>query len=281
LVTGPPRCCPRPDHRPHHDQPDDHLAGRDLSPLILREYNATAALIRRGSYPEATGRQLLTAMAELAQITGWCLSDADLHQQAEAHYLAGVDAARQADDQASAANLLSCLAYQWTGLGQHADAVLLAATAVHGARDQAPVVRALLNERLAYARACAADPDGAARALGDVDDAYEARTPGGREPEWTYWLTRDEISVMAARCWTRLGRPGRAAPLIADVLTRYGPDQTREQALYRAFLARAYLNAGQRADAAQALQEAAQYAVRTSSARVDEQVTALRQALSS
>jgi transcriptional regulator with XRE-family HTH domain len=259
---------------------DDHLSGRDLAPVVLREYKATATIIDQSSYRETTGRLLLSSLAELAQITGWVLSDAGLHRQAQDHYLEGVQAAQQAGATDVAANLLSCLAYQWTGRGLHHDAVLLAATAAQGARRSAvPVVRALLGERLAYARAYAGDPNGTARALDDVDDTYEARSPGDDDPEWTYWLSRDEITVMAARCWTRLGQPGKAAPLIAAALTRYGPGQTREQALYWSFLAEAYLQAGQRAEAAQALSTAGRYAARTSSARVDQRIALLRHAL--
>jgi transcriptional regulator with XRE-family HTH domain len=260
---------------------DDHLSCRDLEPLAIREYAAIAAIVTDGSYSEVTGRSLLTSLAEAAQICGWIESDAGHHAKAEARYLGGVRAAQDAGDRVVAANLLSCLAYQWTNIGKARDAGLLAATALHGAGpDAAPVVRALLGERLAYARAHSGDCDGAARALDQVDDDWEARSAGDLEPEWTYWLDRDEITVMAARCWTRLGQPGKAAPLIADVLTRYGQDQTREQALYWSFLAQAYLNAGQRAEAAQALATASSYAARTSSARVDEKIALLRRALS-
>jgi transcriptional regulator with XRE-family HTH domain len=260
---------------------DDHLPSRDLEPLAIREYAAIARIVREGSYTEETGRSLLTSLGEAAQITGWIESDAGHHAHAEARYLEGAGAARDAADRAGAANLLSCLAYQWTNLGRAQDAGLLAATALRGAGpDAAPVVRALLGERLAYARAHAGDRDRVARALDQVDDVYEARSPGDPEPEWTYWLSRDEITVMAARCWTALGQPGRAAPLIADVLTRYGQDQTREQALYWSFLAQAYLNAGQRAEAGQALATASGYAAQTSSARVEQRITSLRDALS-
>ena len=55
---------------------DDHLSGRDLAPVVLREYEATATIIDQASYRETTGRLLLSSLAELAQITGWVLADA-------------------------------------------------------------------------------------------------------------------------------------------------------------------------------------------------------------
>jgi hypothetical protein len=246
------------------------------SASTLHRQDRPRRFLQRGNRPQPAGQPRRSR-----QITGWIQSDAGHHAQAEARYLDGVQAAQQAGDQAVAANLLSSLAYQWTSLGHARDAELLAATALHGAGPHAtPAVRALLGERLAYARAHASDRDGAARALDQVDDAYEARSPSDTEPEWTYWLDRDEITVMAARCWTTLGQPRKAAPLIADVLTRYGQDQTREQALYWSFLAQAYLNADQRAEAAQALATASSYAARTSSARVDQRIALLSHALS-
>jgi len=55
---------------------DDHLSGRDLAPVVLREYKATAAIIDQASYRETTGRLLLSSLAELAQITGSCQTPA-------------------------------------------------------------------------------------------------------------------------------------------------------------------------------------------------------------
>lgn len=60
------------------------------------------------------------------------------------------------------------------------------------------------------------------------------------------------------------------------MLTRYSPEQVREQALYRAFLAGAYLNAGELDAAADALQSAAGYAAATASARAWERIVYLR-----
>jgi hypothetical protein len=38
-----------------------------------------------------------------------------------------------------------------------------------------------------------------------VESAYERRKPGS-DPEWVYWLTEDEITVMAGRCYVELGQ---------------------------------------------------------------------------
>jgi len=256
---------------------DDELSGGDLAPLVLREYAATSRLIERCSYRAEVGQSLLTSKGELGQIAGWVLSDAGLFSQAEAHYLDGFAAARAAGDVAGSANLLSCQAYQWTNLGHARDAALLAAAAVHGTRSGCtPAVRALVSERLAYTHAHLGDHDATTRDLEQVDELFALRDPGDPDPEWVYWLSLDEVLVMAARCWTRLGDARRAGAQLADVLTRYSPEQVREQALYRAFLAEAYLNTGDLDAAAEALESAAGYAAATASARAWERIVYLR-----
>lgn len=47
-----------------------------------------------------------------------------------------------------------------------------------------------------------------------------------------YWLTEDEITIMAGRCYVELCQPDRAVPLLTGVLARYDERQTRESALY-------------------------------------------------
>ncbi|MCX9191675.1 hypothetical protein C3Y87_09655 [Carbonactinospora thermoautotrophica] len=58
-----------------------------------------------------------------------------------------------------------------------------------------------------------------------------------------YWVSRDELDVMAGRCF-KLCRPLRAEPLLRAVLARYDAAYVRETALYRTWLY-LYLDAGE------------------------------------
>jgi transcriptional regulator with XRE-family HTH domain len=260
---------------------DDTLPGHDLAPLAVAEFDATAALVKDASFTEDVGRSLLASLGEAGQILGWIEADMGLHHVAQAHYLAGLRAARQAGDVAGAANIVSCLAYMRTGAGNPRDGRLLAAAAVQGAAGRVPALaEALLRERLGYASAHAGDAPGAVRALGPVDDLIETGMASREDqPEWTYWLDHDEADVMAARCATRLGRASTAVPLIQAALGRYSTGHRREMALYWSFLAEAHLRAGQLAEAADAVDIAAGYAAGTTSARVDARITSLRRSL--
>lgn len=248
---------------------DDHVGGEDLAPAVEQELRQTVRLVRESSYAEPVGRRLLVAVGELAQLAGWTASDAAHHHRAHRLYLDGVDAAQAAGDNALAANLLSSLSYQIANTGAPADALLLARSAVKGAADAPPAVRALLLERVAWSAAKACDADVAERALDAVDDAFARSAPGIEEPEWVYWLNRDEINTMAARVSVELGQPHQAAALLVPVLARYPQSSARESALYWSELATAYARAGELDAAADALDTARGFASRVNSPRAD------------
>jgi transcriptional regulator with XRE-family HTH domain len=248
---------------------DDELGGDDLAPVVIRELRDTETLIRNAAYTEAVGRSLLTSQGELAQIAGWVASDAGRHHTAERLYLSGVAAATEAGDRALGANLLSSLSYQVAGVGRAEDALLLARSAAKGAGATTPTVRALLTERVAWAAAKAGEHTAALRALDDVDDAFEDRRGGDPDPEWVYWLSRDEVSTMRARVMVEVGRPAVAEALLTDVLARYPADAARESSLYWSWLAEAYGRAGELDAAARALATAAGFATKVNSARAN------------
>lgn len=251
---------------------DDHVGGDDLAPAVERELRHTNRIIAEASYTEPVGRRLLTASGELAQLAGWTASDAGRFDVAHRLYVGGVDAAEAAGDTTLAANLLSSLSYQLTNTGAGRDGLLLAKTAAKGAAGATGGVRALLGERVAWAAARSGEDEVARRALDAVDDAFE---DAGDEPEWTYWLTRDEIDTMAARVHVQLGRPAVAAELLAPVLSRYPESSARESALYWAELAEAYGRARDLDAACEALETARGFAGRVNSARADARVAAV------
>lgn len=253
---------------------DDHVGGGDLAPAVERELRHTNRILAEASYAEPVGRRLLTASGELAQLAGWTASDAGRFDAAHRLYVGGVDAAEAAGDAPLAANLLSSLSYQMANTGAAADALLLARTAVKGANGAATgAVRALLTERVAWAAAKSDDEDMARRALDAVDDAFDE---AGDEPEWVYWLSRDEIDTMAARVNIQLGRPADAAELLEPVLARYPVLSARESALYWAELAEAHARACDLDAAREALNTAQEFAERVRSARADARIAAVR-----
>lgn len=251
---------------------DDHLGGGDLATLVETELADTIRLLAEASYAEGIGRRLLVVVGELAQLAGWTLSDAGAHQAAARAYLTGVHAAHAAGDTPLAANLLSSLSYQVANVGKPADAVLLARSAERGARHAATArTRALLADRVAWASAKAGDSDGTDRALDAADDALE-RAAGEEDPDWVYWVSRDELDVMAGRCFAELRRPLKAEPLLSSVLGRYDATFARERSLYLTWLADTFVWAGEIDQAAATATEALELADTVNSARARDRV---------
>lgn len=254
---------------------DDQVAGKDLAPVVAKELGDSMRLVRGASYSSAIGKRLLTSIGELAQLAGWVASDAGKHAQAQRFYLSGVSAATDAGERGLAGNLLSSLSYQMANTGRANDALLLARSAVRGAMSAPPIVRALLLERVAWATARVGDAETTARLLDHVDDLFEARSPGDEEPEWVYWVTRDEIDTMRARCAVELGDPSTAEHLLIPVLSRYPKESERELALYWSWLAEAYLRAGQIDQAEPAMATVRRFAGSVRSQRVEDRMTIL------
>jgi transcriptional regulator with XRE-family HTH domain len=223
---------------------DDVIGGGDLFPVVRKELSEVQGVVQSASYTDRIGRRLLTVVGELAQLAGWVASDAGRYTEAQRIYLDGVSAVQCVDNRPLAAQLLSSLSYQIANVGNPHDAALLARSAVKGAGDATPLVRALLWERVAWASARSRDHAGTRRAVDAVDDAYENRSDGVIEPEWVYWLDRSEIDVMAGRCLIELGSPDAAEPLLNNAIESYDTNHAREVALYLSWLAEAYAREG-------------------------------------
>lgn len=174
-----------------------------------------------------------------------------------------------------AAQLFSSLSYQIANVADPHGALLLARSAVKGARGATPVVRALLLERVAWASAKTKDHDGTRRVLDAVDDVHEQRSRGTEEPERVYWLNGAEIDVMAGRCMIELGNPGNAEPLLSAAIATYPEEHSREVALYLSWLAETYARVGALDAARDTLSRAREFASRMPSARTDDRFSPL------
>lgn len=77
---------------------DDILGGGDTYRVYLGEYQATKVILREGSYTKATGKALLSVLAEQAQQAGWAAFDAGSQADARSLYQDSHKAAVQAGD---------------------------------------------------------------------------------------------------------------------------------------------------------------------------------------
>ncbi|MGC0421762.1 XRE family transcriptional regulator [Embleya sp. AB8] len=224
-------------------QLDNFLGGSETYDLYMAELNAGTAMVRTAGYDEATGRALVSLVAEQAQQAGWAAFDAGRHDEAAKLYGMSLSAAREAGDNSLAGNALAYSAYQLASTDRSGVEMAAAACETAG-RDAPRSAQALLFERLAWACAANGQASGAERALAMANAALD-RPDDQPQPDWSVWVDRDEIQIMTGRCWAELHRPLRAVPVLEDVLRKFDDNHARDKALYLTWLADAYACAGE------------------------------------
>jgi hypothetical protein len=251
---------------------DDFVSGRTSHTLVHQELQATTKLLDEAVLTDDQTRRLLTATGELAQLAAWVTADAGLYKQAAKYTEGGVLAAHAADNEPLAANVISTLSYQLANTGNPRKAALLARTAYAGARHSATATtKTLLLERVAWADAKSGDLVSCERALGQVEDNFCHAKPED-DPDWVYWLNREEIDVMAGRCFTELKQPARAEPLLRIATSGYDNTLVRENSLYLSWLAEDYILLNEIDLAADTATRVLELGSRANSARTDERL---------
>ena len=251
---------------------DDFVSGRTSHTLVQQELQATTKLLGEATLTEDQARRLLTATGELAQLAAWVAADAGLYKQAAKYTEGGVLAAHAADNEALAGNVISTLSYQLANTGNPRQAALLARTAYAGARHSATATtKALLLERVAWADAKSGDLVSCERALSQVEDNFNHANPED-DPDWVYWLSREEIDVMAGRCFTELKQPRKAEPLLRGATATYDNTLVRENSLYLSWLAEDYILLNEIELAAETATGVLELGSRADSARTDERL---------
>jgi len=133
-------------------------------------------------------------------------------------------------------------------------------------------------ERIAWADAKSDDARACERTLGQVQEEFDHSKPDD-DPDWVYWLSQQEIDVMAGRCYTELGKPKLAEPLLANAIAGYDHALVRESSLYLSWLAEDHIQLNDLDQAASIATEALELASRTNSARTDERLRHLAKRL--
>jgi len=258
---------------------DDFVSGRTSHTLVQQELQATTKLLDEATMSEDQTRRLLTATGELAQLAAWVAADAGLYKQAARYTEGGVLAAHAADNEPLAANIISTLSYQLANTGNPRQAALLARTAYAGARHSATAsTKALLLERVAWADAKSGDLVSCERVLGQVDENFSHAKPED-DPDWVYWLNREEVDVMAGRCFTELKQPARAESLLRRAISGYDDTLIRENSLYLSWLAEDYILLNEIDLATEIATRVLELGSRANSARTDERLRHLARLL--
>ncbi|WP_432824747.1 hypothetical protein [Dactylosporangium sp. CA-092794] len=248
---------------------DDRHGGGALSlRYVTAELRNIVDLVEYANYDLATGRRLLTIVADLAQLLGWLHFDSSRYGSAERYLLLSVGVCRALDAHDRAANAIGMLSYVSAFAGHGPEAVRLAEAATAECRTSDPILRARLLGR--EATAAAADGD-LARFRRCADGAAELLERGRAQagPSFLYYLSPMQLAaeagqglvVLAERTSTSRDRLlSEGIGLLADSVARMtalrdesGPTYARSGVLHTSFLAQAHLRRGDLAEAVDAL----------------------------
>ncbi|MFK3984989.1 hypothetical protein ACI2K4_32035 [Micromonospora sp. NPDC050397] len=252
---------------------DDRHGGGALSlRYVTAELRSVLDLFQYANYERSAGRQLLTTIADLAQLLGWLQFDSGRYGPAERYLLLSVGVCRSLGANDRAANAIGMLSYVSAFAGHGEQALQL----VEAARRETPKIHPILHARLLGREATAAAATGdLARFRRSSDEAMRLLLDRERweTPPFLYYLTAEQLAaetgqglaVLAERCVSSRNR------LLTEAITTLRPAvhavtpspgsgspavYARSALLHTTFLARAYLLHGDLAHAVASMRAA-------------------------
>ncbi|MGH4007647.1 MAG: helix-turn-helix domain-containing protein [Pseudonocardiaceae bacterium] len=228
----------------------DGVHGRvDIAPVALHSFRRAQLILREGRYEPAVERELEAATAEIGELSGWLLFDAERHDECRQVNAEALTLARIAGDVSMEWFVLSnqALASVHTGRNQEALRIAQGMTCGH---DLPGLVRALFDVRAGRAFAALGDATSALRVFDRAKSAFSDGTTT-RDPPWSWWFDERELAGHEGMIHAALGDHSRALPNLATAVERSEGRECFRWALYihRAHLLRTLLRAGSWAEA--------------------------------
>lgn len=223
--------------------------GADIAPLALRSFRRAQRILGEGRYEPASERDLEAVTAEVGELSGWLLFDAERHEESRQVNAEALTLARIAGDASMEWFVLSNQALASVHTGRNREALRIAQSMTCG-QDLPGRVRALFDVRAARALAALGDSSSALRAFDRARSAFADGTTT-RDPAWSWWFDARELAGHEGMIHAALGDHSRALPQLATAVEHSEGQERFRWALYihRANLLRALLRAGSWAEA--------------------------------
>jgi hypothetical protein len=240
---------------------DDRHGGGALSlRYVTAELRSVVDLVEYASYGREVGRQLLTIVADLAQLLGWLTFDSSRYGAAERYLLLSLGVCRALGASDRAANAIGMLSYVSAFAGHGPQAIRLAEAAARECGSGDPVLRARLLGR--EATAAAADGDLARfRRQSQEATGLLQQHAASDAPSFLYYLAPEQLAAEAGQGLVVLAQqtPASRSRLLSEAIetlsgavtslatpgaTGSAPAYPRSALLHTTFLARACLLSG-------------------------------------
>ncbi|MGH3769948.1 MAG: hypothetical protein ACRDRW_00875, partial [Pseudonocardiaceae bacterium] len=268
------------DHIAHLRRMDFRYGAGRIRRMCLQLLHDEATTLLHGNYSDSTGRALLTAVAQAAQLAALMAVDVGRHSLAQRYYIQALNLAMNAGNRLVAANMLSNMSWltiqNATGQRCAHQAVALARTGTTVAGKATPTLAAQLSAVEAQAHALCRDTSATRTAVLGAERHYERFRPDG-EPPWSSFYTEADLAAELGRALRDGGEPAHAILLMTRALDSYEPWRVRSRCLLQTDLAAAYLIEGDHEQAAALARDALDTAGQVSSGRAVSRIQSLQQ----
>lgn len=191
--------------RTHYETMYRKAGGIATRARIVGFLNAEAAPLLRGSYSDATGRQLHRATGGLVAVAGICAYDSDALGLAQRYFHQALRLAKASGDRGLGAYVIALLVNQSLFVREYRQAVAFAEAALRAAGPQiTPALSADLYAMQAKAYARLGDGAGALACIRRAEAAAERIRPG-QEPAETGYVQPGLVNVQVAEALLSLG----------------------------------------------------------------------------
>ncbi|MEU6224337.1 transcriptional regulator [Streptomyces sp. NPDC047042] len=191
--------------RAHYEQMYRKAGGVATRARIVGFLNAETAPLLRGSYTDATGRQLHRATGGLVAIAGICAYDSDAHGLAQRYFHQALRLAKASGDRGLGAYVIGLLVNQALFMREFRQAVAFAEAALRAAgKHITPALASDLYAMQAKAYAHLGDGSSALSCIRRAEQAAD-RIRRGYEPDETGYVQPGLVNVQVAEALLSLG----------------------------------------------------------------------------
>ncbi|MGY0492568.1 transcriptional regulator [Streptomyces sp. WG-D5] len=223
----------------------DHQYGSGhVRPVVVHYLNSVVSGLLAGSYREAVGRELFSAVARLTELAGYMAIDTGQPGLAQRYYIQALRLAQAAGDRGYGGYVLAAsMSHLAAQLGNPREIAQLARAAQEGARGRVtPRAEAMFHAAEARGHALLGDARSAqsssSRAVAAMEQA-DGRTGSGDDPVWIAHFDHAYLADELAHCHRDLGQSRDAARCAQESLDGHPESRARRRAIGLVLLATA------------------------------------------
>ncbi|MFC4066913.1 helix-turn-helix domain-containing protein [Actinoplanes subglobosus] len=229
---------------------DNQFGGGHIRDSLVRFLNNDVSELVRGRYDVGTGRQLLSAVAEMTQLAGWTSYDAGMHGLAQRYLIQALRLAAGAGDRALGAEILAAMSHQAAYLRASDEAVDLARAAGRAATEAGiAAIQAESAVLEAQGHAVGGNEAACATALNKAESIFD-KADRSSEPQWIGYFDESYLAAKFGHCFTALGRGDLAQRFASRSLDMDGRQYARGRQFNLVLLAVAHAQTGEVEEAA-------------------------------